>query len=65
LGMLKYPLSSLAVVLNQIAKTKGQDAPTPVAAAVEAPVAEETQPVAEVVEETVAEAPVAEEVVTQ
>jgi large subunit ribosomal protein L10 len=64
LGMLKYPLSSLAVVLGQVAKAKGQNAPAPVAAAPEAPVAEEAQPVAEVAE-PVTEAPVAEEVVTQ
>lgn len=54
LGMLKYPLSSLAVVLNQVAKQKGESAPAPAVAA--APVVE-TAPVVE--------APVTEEVVTQ
>lgn len=72
LGMMKYPLSSLAVVLNQVAKEKAAGAPAPVAAPVEAvPVVEATEaPVAEaapeeVVAEVVAEAPAAEEVATQ
>ncbi len=60
LGMLKYPLSSLAVVLNQVALAKGADAATP--AEELAPVAETEAP-ATVVEEPVAVT--AEDVVTQ
>ena len=65
--MLKYPLSSLAVVLNQVAKAKGQSEPAPVVAAVEeAAPAVVSEPVAEeAVAEPVAETPAAEEVVTQ
>ncbi len=59
LGMLKYPLSSLAVVLNQVAKQKGESAPAPVVEA--APVVEETAP-EPAVEAPVVETPVAEEV---
>lgn len=64
LGMLKYPLSSLAVVLNQVAKGKGADAPVsapePVVEAAPAP----AEAPAEAAAEPVVDAP-AEEVVTQ
>jgi large subunit ribosomal protein L10 len=64
LGMLKYPLSSLAVVLNQVAKGKGADAPVsaPEPAAEAAPVVEAVS--AEPAAEPAAEVP-AEEVATQ
>jgi large subunit ribosomal protein L10 len=61
LGMMKYPLSSLAIVLNQVAKQKGESAPAPVA---EAAPAVEAAP-AEAVAEPAAETPATEEVATQ
>jgi large subunit ribosomal protein L10 len=60
LGMLKYPLSSLAVVLGQVATAKGAGAPAPVAEA--APAAEAAAP--EAAAEAPAAEPAAEEVVT-
>ena len=63
LGMMKYPLSSLAIVLNQVAKQKGESAPAPVAEA--APAVEAAPTEAAPAAEPVAEVPAAEEVVTQ
>lgn len=51
LGMMKYPLSSLAIVLNQVAKQKGESAPAPAAVAA---AAAEAAPAAEAPAEEVA-----------
>ena len=63
LGMLKYPLSSLAVVLGQVAKSKEAGAPAPVAE-VAAPVVEAPAVTEEVAAEPAVETPASEEVAT-